>query len=180
MGGVRLQSRVCGILPVPWVAGCPGGSLWQLPPHTQVLALGASDWTPLSWTCFQYPFILPLTRVCSHLEMLHWGIGCGAKCSQELTKEPGTGLLTPSPSSEKSILQVSGFQVPVLLAPSLEWLESSHYSRRKAAPVGLKSKLGLGLGSPCFPHGLCKDLRTSPRTDHVHKCLITLLSLSQW
>lgn len=65
MGRVNLRGHICGILPVsgilpvcrispvPLVAGCPGEPLRQLPLPIQVLALGVSDWTPLSWTSFQ-------------------------------------------------------------------------------------------------------------------------------
>lgn len=47
----------------------------------------------------------------------------------------------------------------------LEWLESSHYSRRKVAAVDLEEKLGVVLGSPHLSDGRHRDIRTSPRTD---------------
>lgn len=64
---------------------------------------------------------------------------------------------------KKSVLQLSSFQVPVLLPLPVERLESSRYSRRKAALVDLQDKLGMGLGSPHLPHG-----RTSLRTDWLY------------
>lgn len=57
------------------------------------------------------------------------------------------------PLQKRGVLQLSSFQISVLLPLPLEWLESTHYSRRRAMVVDLEDKLGVGLGSPHLPHG---------------------------
>lgn len=85
----------------------------------------------------------------------------------------------PPHFQKKGVLHLSSFQVSVLLPLPLEWLESSHSSRRKAAAVDLEDKLGVGFGPPTSPlAGTEMSEQASGLTDCVPRCLIFVLSLS--